>query len=57
MHELAKAYGLGVEAFHKGSFDNPYKRDTLPAKEWQRGWNDAYTNNYWDRRIAAHVEG
>lgn len=55
MNELQRAFTLGSEAFRKGSFDNPYKRESLPAKEWQRGWNAAYSDNYWKRRIAAHA--
>lgn len=40
-----EAYLRGVQDFHKGSMDNPYRKHTYYWKEWTRGFNEAYFEN------------
>jgi len=35
----------GYEAFHSDTTVCPYKKDTMMAKEWQRGFNAGYQEN------------
>ena len=35
----------GQEAFQKGKLTCPIDPNTMQAREWQRGWNDAYYVN------------
>ena len=38
-------YEWGQEAFSKGKVTCPIDTNTMQAREWQRGWNDAYYLN------------
>jgi hypothetical protein len=38
-------YEWGQEAFSKGKLHCPIDANTMQAREWQRGWNDAYYVN------------
>ena len=38
-------YEWGQEAFSKGKVACPIDSNTMQAREWQRGWNDAYYLN------------
>ena len=40
-----QAYEEGVQAFFKGTMDNPYKPRTYYWKEWNRGFDTAYFKN------------
>ena len=39
---MSTAYEMGRKAFIEGCFTHPYKKETILAKEWQRGWDRAY---------------
>jgi hypothetical protein len=51
--KLADNYNDGYRSFSKverrnGRFHivaNPFKKNTTPYREWQRGWNKAYLEN------------
>jgi hypothetical protein len=45
-HIHEKAYYKGYRDFLHGRLDCPYRKDSLVAKEWQRGQNAAYFKNY-----------
>jgi len=36
------AFLMGRKSFMDGRFNHPYRKDTILAKEWQRGWDRAY---------------
>ena len=44
-HIHEKAYYKGYRDFLHGRLDCPYRKDSLVAKEWQRGQNAAYFKN------------
>lgn len=44
-NKLNVAYEYGSKCFREGTLDNPYKHGTYMHKEWQRGFNDAFTSN------------
>ena len=44
-HIHENAYHKGYRDFCHGNLDNPFRKDTLFAKEWQRGFNAAYFVN------------
>ena len=35
-------YKRGVDAFHRGRVANPFHKDTMQYREWERGFNKAY---------------
>lgn len=42
---LAIAYERGRDAFKEGVFTSPYDDQTIKHKEWQRGFDDAFSEN------------
>jgi len=42
---LKEAYESGRRAFFRGIIVPPYRPNTLPAKEWLRGFNESYFFN------------
>ena len=36
------AFLMGRKSFIEGRFNHPYRKETILAKEWQRGWDRAY---------------
>jgi hypothetical protein len=44
---LIKQFDEGFWAFRKGvrDSDNPYRSNSMYAKEWLRGWNKSYFDN------------
>lgn len=39
------AFERGQADFKRGSLSSPFSYDSLPYKEWQRGFNEAYFKN------------
>jgi hypothetical protein len=39
---MVTAFKMGESSFKDGRCNHPYKKDTILAKEWQRGWDRAY---------------
>ena len=35
-------YRKGMDDFHKGRLSNPFHKDTMQYREWNRGFNKAY---------------
>jgi hypothetical protein len=44
-HIYEKAYYKGYRDFLHGKLDDPYRKNSLLSKEWQRGQNAAYFKN------------
>ena len=38
-------YNHGMSSFRKGQLVNPYPKDTVKHREWERGFNTAYFEN------------
>jgi len=38
------AFLMGRKSFIDGKFNHPYRKDTILAKEWQRGWTMTLTS-------------
>lgn len=60
---LKEAFQAGVDAFHtvvandKGIYNNPhntYQKNSLPFKEFERGFNRAYTDQQKKIGVAGH---
>ena len=45
-HLLSIQFGKGYYAFSRGWLSNSYDPDSLAGKEWLRGFNAAYWDNY-----------
>jgi hypothetical protein len=41
-NSMSIAFEMGKKAFYGSRFSHPYKKETILAKEWQRGWDRAY---------------
>jgi hypothetical protein len=41
-NSMNTAYEMGRRSFYDGRFTHPYKKETILAKEWQRGWDRSY---------------
>ena len=39
---LVIQYRKGMDDFHKGRLSNPFHKDTMQYREWNRGFNKAY---------------
>ena len=39
---LVIQYRKGMDDFHKGRLSNPFHKDTMQHREWNRGFNKAY---------------
>ena len=39
---LVIQYWKGMDDFHKGRLSNPFHKDTMQYREWNRGFNKAY---------------
>ena len=39
---MGTAFDMGRKSFIEGRFTHPYRKETILAKEWQRGWDRAY---------------
>ena len=39
---LVIQYRKGIDDFHKGRLSNPFHKDTMQYREWNRGFNKAY---------------
>ena len=39
---LVIQYRKGMDDFHKGRLSNPFHKDTMQYREWDRGFNKAY---------------
>ena len=39
---MGTAFDMGRKSFIAGRFTHPYRKETILAKEWQRGWDRAY---------------
>ena len=37
-------FNRGVQAFKRGALKSPYSFNTMQYREWQRGFNSAYSN-------------
>ena len=44
-HIHEQAFHKGRKDFRYGRLDNPFRKGTLWAKEWERGFNAAYFSN------------
>lgn len=42
---LQKAYEMGKNAFYRGIFDSPYRKNSILNKEWERGFDTAFIEN------------
>jgi len=40
-----KPFDEGHKAFEEGQLDNPYRQDTKNFKDWELGFNRAYSDN------------
>jgi len=40
-----KSFYQGIKAFNRGMLKCPLPTNSFGAKEWERGFNQAYTNN------------
>ena len=38
-------YKRGVDDFHRGRVANPFHKDTMQYREWERGFNKAFFDN------------
>lgn len=52
--QLSDAFQRGQKAFNTGDFQSPYKAESLPQKEFDRGFNVAYFENL--ERVKAQEE-
>lgn len=43
--KLQEAFGLGNHCFTRGKLNNPFKKNSVMYREWQRGFDTAYFNN------------
>jgi len=43
--KLQEAFGLGTNCFTRGKLNNPFKKNSVMYREWQRGFDTAYFNN------------
>lgn len=39
---LVIQYRKGIDDFHKGRLSNPFHKNTMQYREWNRGFNKAY---------------
>lgn len=44
-HLLPNEFKQGVHAFRTGKLTHNFYKNSMKAKEWQRGWNHAYFAN------------
>ena len=48
---LSNAFKKGKKSFRFGEMTNPYRKDTILFKEWERGFNTGYFERL-DRCVA-----
>ena len=49
---------MGYNSFKKGTHINPYPKDTMQYREWNRGYNKAYYDNLnWVSKYETRARG
>ncbi len=52
---LVIQYQRGVDDFYKGRVSNPFHKDTMQFREWERGFNKGYFERL--RKVKRYEQG